>query len=257
VGSPRGIAAKQPALELEGAFLVERALGAGLAIEELYCVPAREPWARRLLGGSLEPQVLSESAISEKLRYPFHRGVFALASRPRELDPTQALPADAGQGCILVLPEVNDPENLGSAFRNAAALGCPALLLGPSGPDPLCRRVLRVSMGASLSLSWARLGGPEGLALVASRGFVPTACVLDPGARDLRRWDRSGGVALVLGNEAFGLSRPWLEACRDRVTLPMGGGTDSLNVATAAAIFLYTLSYESPIRQPYGVQDAQ
>ena len=233
---------------MEGAFLIERAVASGLAIESLYCVPARASWARSLLGESLSPEVLSESDISAFAGYPFHRGAFALARRPREVAPAEALapaeavPADGERSTILILPEISDPENLGSAFRNAAAFGCSALLLGPSGPDPFSRRVLRVSMGAPFLLPWARLCGPEQLAIVREKAYETAACVLDPEAADLRSWTRPERLALVLGNEAFGLSDPWLEACRYRITIPMRGGTDSLNVATSAAVILYALA---------------
>jgi tRNA G18 (ribose-2'-O)-methylase SpoU len=234
---------------LEGSFLIERALAASLQLESFYCVPAREAWARALLGDSLEPVILPEADISSIAGYAFHRGAFALAKRPKPRAAAEALGKEPGPCTILVLPEVGDPENLGAAFRNAAAFGCRALLLGPGGPDPLCRRVLRVSMGASLSLPWARLTGPEELESLAKgseggpgAGFETAACVLDPGARDLRGWKRPERLALVLGNEAFGLSAPWLAACGERLTLPMLGGADSLNVAAAAAVFLYALS---------------
>jgi tRNA G18 (ribose-2'-O)-methylase SpoU len=235
---------------LEGGFLIERALAAGLELTELYCVPAREAWARKLVeaagGRSPEPKLLAEADMADIAGYPFHRGAYALALRPAPRRAEDFLPAaDSAEGSpamVLVLPELCDPENLGAAFLNAAALGCSSLLLGPKSPDPLCRRVLRVSMGASLSLPWARLEGPEGLAILATRGFSLAACVLDAAAEDLRSWKRPTRLALMLGNEAFGLSDPWLEACSRRLTLPMMGGTDSLNLATAAAIFLYALA---------------
>ena len=228
---------------MEGAFLIERAVAAGLSIETLYCVPARASWARSLLGESQSPELVAESEISAFAGYPFHRGAFALARRPRALAPAEALaPAGEKAATILVLPEIGDPENLGSAFRNAAAFGCSALLLGPSGPDPLCRRVLRVSMGAPLLLPWARLRGPEQLSILSERAYETAACVLDRDAADLRTWTRPERLALVLGNEAFGLSDPWLEACRYRLTIPMRGAVDLLNVATAAAVILYALT---------------
>lgn len=225
---------------LEGGFLIERAVTSGLAIEVLYCVPAREAWAWDVLG--LVPTLLSEAEISERSGHPFHRGALALARRPKNRSLAEAIPTGAGRSTILALPEIGDPENLGAAFRNAAAFGCSALLLGPSGPDPLCRRALRVSMGASLRLPWARLAAPEELKSIALGGYEAAACVLDEGALDLRSWERPERLALVLGNEAFGLSEPWREACGPRITLPMRPGTDSLNVATAAAIFLYALA---------------
>jgi tRNA G18 (ribose-2'-O)-methylase SpoU len=238
-------------LALEGAFLVERALDAGLRLEALYCVPARESWARDIAlraqgsGVALEPRVLPEAAISEIAGYPFHRGAYALARRPPAQTVAEAIPGGSDPSTLLVLPELGDPENLGAAFRNAAALGCSALLLGPGGPDPLCRRALRVSMGSSLVLPWARMAGPEAFAELAAKGFRAAACVLDPGAPDLRSWERPDRLALVLGNEAFGLSPPWLDACQERITLKMLGRADSLNLATAAAVFLYALSPES------------
>jgi tRNA G18 (ribose-2'-O)-methylase SpoU len=227
------------AIALEGAFLIERALAAGLDMLDLYCVPAREAWARLLPGLRIEPRVLPEAGISELAGYRFHRGAYALARRPAARGLDEALGRGSSSMWILALPELSDPENLGAVFRNAAALGGAAVLLGPSGPDPYARRVLRVSMGASLSLPWARLSGPAELRLVRDRGFRTAACVLAPDASDIRRWKAPERLALVLGNEAQGLSEAWLEACSDRITLPMEGGTDSLNVATAAAIMLY------------------
>jgi len=237
-------------LVLEGGFLVERGIAAGLLLEELCCVPAREAWARDLAGLEIEPKVLPEARMAEIAGYPFHRGVFALARRPEPRSLADILGPAAARaardGLILALPELVDPENLGAAFRNAAAFGCSALLLGPSGPDPYSRRCLRVSMGAALGLGWARLAGPEGLREAEALGYEIAACVLDPGAKDLRAWEAPERLALVLGNEAFGLSPPWLEACGERVTLPMLGGTDSLNVATAAAVFLYAARERRP-----------
>jgi tRNA G18 (ribose-2'-O)-methylase SpoU len=232
---------------LEGAFLVERAISAALELKALYCVPARKAWAEESLAasgkpGAILPTLLSEAEMAEKAGYPFHRGAYAIAERPRERSLEEALDRSAGSTTVLVLPELGDPENLGAAFRNAAALGCGALFLGPTGPDPLCRRVLRVSMGASLSLPWARLRSPADMSALAERGYTAAACVLDPLAEGLRAWKRPDKLALVLGNEAFGLSPPWLGACATRLTLPMLGSTDSLNLATAAAVFLFALS---------------
>lgn len=229
-------------MALEGGFLVERAVAAGLDVEEVYCVPARADWARER---GLEPRVMAEADISRVAGYRFHRGVLALARRPSQAPLESVVPEGASPSVVLALPEIGDPENLGSSFRAAAALGASAVLLGPSGPDPLSRRALRVSMGASLSLPWARLGTPADLRLLETRGFELAACVLDPGAVDIRGWEAPDRVALVLGNEAFGLSERWLEPCGKRVTLPMLGGADSLNVSTAAAVFLYELARRS------------
>lgn len=245
-------------ITLEGAFLVERALRAGLELTRVACVGAREDWIRGLLGGRggmpPEIEVLPERELAAIAGYPFHRGVLALARRPAETPLAElagrfsCVAAKDGaaeartRATLLAVPELRDPENLGSIFRSAAALGCDALLLGPGGPDPLSRRVLRVSMGASLDLPWARLGGPSGLAVFENLGFRSAACVLDPEARDLRGYSRPPRLVIVLGDEASGLSSGWMEACEERLTLPMRGGTDSLNVAVAAALFAFVLN---------------
>lgn len=246
---------------LEGAFLARRAVSAGLRMLSLECVPAREEWARELLsgipGGEDILRVVPEATLSDTAGYPFHRGVLARAARPAPASLESAIsaciaresPTPAARPMALVLPELNDPENLGGCFRNAAALGCGCVIIGPDVPDPLSRRALRVSMGASLTLAWARLpslagGGFESCAEVfRRRGFRLAACVLDKEAEELSRYAlrETAPLALVLGNEARGLGPEIIAACDDRTTLPMGGGTDSLNVATAAALFIYVL----------------
>jgi tRNA G18 (ribose-2'-O)-methylase SpoU len=260
---------------LEGAFLVERAVQFGLEVLRIACVPAREAWVCSLLaqvperdteaggrtgevaggkagevagGGSgrgfrvplQAPEILPEAELADAVGYPFHRGVLAWARRPEAQVPVEVVAA-AGKR-ILVLPGISDPENLGACFRNAAALGCGALLIGPQAPDPYSRRVLRVSMGASLNLPWARCdSGETTLEILKEAGFRSAACVLDPDAIDIRHYQPAAKLALILGNEAAGLPENWTSRCDDRVTLPMEGGTDSLNLATAAAVLLYAL----------------
>jgi tRNA G18 (ribose-2'-O)-methylase SpoU len=239
-------------MALEGSILVQRARNLGIEIRTLVCVPSRLPWALSLLGTDSRDQITTvpEEEISRVAGFSFHRGVLALAQRPEPNSLSMLEPFRAGDSeckgrkeirTVLALPEILDPENLGSAFRSAAALGCQALLLGPKGPDPLSRRVLRVSMGASLSLPWARMDGPEELEFLVRSGYELAAAVLDPTAVALDSYRRPCRLALVIGNEAFGLSSPWLERCQTRLTLPMGEGVDSLNLAVAAALFLYAL----------------
>ncbi len=231
-------------LVLEGAHLVERGFAAGLDFQVIRCVPAREGWARKLSRGAVPIEARDEAELGRIAGYPFHRGVIGIARRPRPLTAAELAASLAGleRGTILAMPETGDPENLGAAIRSAAALGCDAFLLGPSGPDPWSRRALRVSMGASLSLPWARLGLPGDLEPFLEAGFTAAACVLDPGATLLADYIRPELLILILGNEDQGLSGSWRVACRDSLTLPMAGKVDSLNLAAAAAIFLYALS---------------
>jgi tRNA G18 (ribose-2'-O)-methylase SpoU len=167
--------------------------------------------------------------------FPVHRGVLALAGRQPELDAIRLL---AGVPAVVVVEGVNDHQNLGAIFRNAAALGAGAVLLDPSCCDPLYRRSVRVSVGHVLRVPFARLAPwPAALAQVAEAGFDIVA--MDPAARDtIASVQPSRRVAVLVGAEGPGLSAAAAALATRRVRIPMAAGVDSLNVATALAIAL-------------------
>ena len=135
--------------------------------------------------------------------FPVHRGVLALAERQPALDPTTS----AGRRRTVVVVEgVNDHENLGAIFRNAAAFGAGAVLLDPTCCDPLYRRSVRVSVGHVLRVPFARLTPwPAALADLAAAGFDVVA--LDPAAPDTIESVQPGRrVAVLVGAEGSGLS---------------------------------------------------
>ena len=184
-----------------------------------------------------EVLVASPEVLRSVTGYRVHRG--ALASFERRPLPTPAeLVADAR--FVVVLVDLVDHTNVGAIFRNAAALGADAVLVTPGCADPLYRRSVKVSMGAVLSLPWTRTGA-DPLADLAD--FQCIALTLAGDAADLRDdagSARAGGV--LLGTEGDGLP-PSLSARADlRVRIPMAGGVDSLNVAAASAIALFTLN---------------
>ncbi len=112
--------------------------------------------------------------------FPVHRGVLALAGRLPYPEPLAVL---AEVTAAVVVEGVNDHENLGAIFRNAAALGAGAVLLDPSCCDPLYRRSVRVSMGQVLRLPFSRLAPwPAALTDLRTAGFAVVA--LDPGASE-------------------------------------------------------------------------
>jgi tRNA G18 (ribose-2'-O)-methylase SpoU len=141
----------------------------------------------------------------------------------------------------VVVEGVNDHENLGAVFRNAATLGAGAVLLDPSCCDPLYRRSVRVSVGQVLRVPFSRLRPwPGALSELTSEGFSLVA--LDPHADDLiDSVPANLRVALMVGSEGLGLSAAACEHATHRVRIPMAAGSDSLNVATALAIALHRL----------------
>jgi tRNA G18 (ribose-2'-O)-methylase SpoU len=137
-----------------------------------------------------------------------------------------------------VLESLNDFENLGALFRNAAAFGVDAVLLDPRCADPLYRRSVRVSMGHVLRVPFAVLPGewPQSLDLLRDHGFTLLALSPAPDAVPLREVISPPRWAVLLGAEGPGLTDDAMAHADRLVRIPMANGVDSLNVATAAAV---------------------
>jgi tRNA G18 (ribose-2'-O)-methylase SpoU len=134
---------------------------------------------------------------------------------------------------------VNDHENLGALFRNAAAFGVDALLLCPQCSDPLYRRAVRVSIGHVLTVPWARaVPWPDALDELRRLGFTRLALTPASDATPIERYAPQPGdrIALLLGAEGPGLTSAAIDRADERVRITMAAGVDSLNVAVAAAI---------------------
>lgn len=178
--------------------------------------------------------------MAEVVGFHLNRGVLASASRAAELTVTQVLD---GARTVAVLEGVNDHENLGSVFRNAAGLGVDAVIFGSGCADPLYRRAVRVSMGHALLVPFARAAQwPADLNLFRDNGFRVLAMTPDPMAQTLA--EAMTGLAgqrlaILVGAEGPGLQEHTMRSADARVRIPMSRGTDSLNVATAAALAFY------------------
>jgi tRNA G18 (ribose-2'-O)-methylase SpoU len=174
--------------------------------------------------------------------FAFHRGVLATA---RRLPQPPVAEVVAGARRLLVIEGVNDHENLGSLFRNAAALGVEGALLDPTTADPLYRRSVRVSLGHVLRVPWSRLDGwPGGLDDLRAQGIATVALTPAPEAVDIDVVvaDPPERVAFLVGAEGAGLTPGALAAADLQVRIPIAAGVDSLNVATAAAIAFHRLA---------------
>ncbi|KUI46760.1 rRNA methyltransferase [Mycobacterium sp. GA-1199] len=225
----------------EGVLVVQRMLASRFVPRAMMGTDRRlQELGADLAGVSAPYYRVPADVMAEVVGFHLNRGVLASASRPGELTVAEVLD---GARTVAVLEGVNDHENLGSIFRNAAGLGVDALVFGTGCADPLYRRAVRVSMGHALLVpyAWAQ-SWPDDLELLRDNGFrllamtpAATARILAEAMSDVV----DDKVAILVGAEGPGLTERTMRAADLRVRIPMSRGTDSLNVATAAALAFY------------------
>ena len=220
----------------EGVPVVQRLLASSYPVRAVLGVPGRlEALAGDLAAVDAPVYRTSAAVMAETVGFHLNRGVLAAADRLPEPAAAELL---GGARRVLALEGVNDHENLGALFRNAAALGVDAVLLGPRCADPLYRRSVRVSMGHVLRVPFARAR----LSALLEARLVVLALTPAPAAVPLAAVDPTvPRAALLVGAEGPGLTPGALAVADRQVRIPMAPGVDSLNVATAAAIALHHL----------------
>ncbi len=239
-------------LERQGLFIAEGHLVVRRLLEDrrfqpesLLLSPAGSAQLADLLDArpELPAYVLPPSDIEQVVGFNVHRGCLAAARRGPERD-WRTL--SSGARLLLGAEAVGDADNVGSLFRHAAAFGAGGVLLNSATVDPLYRKAIRTSMGATLRVPFARVDDwPGALRALQGQGFVVAALTPDGSARPLRGARTVLGdrpVVLLAGHEGAGLAPDTLALADLRVCIPMAPGTDSLNVAAAVAIALYELT---------------
>jgi len=191
------------------------------------------------------PVYVAEQAVFDRVAgLAIHRGCLAACARGGEREPIELareLLDRLERPRVLVLESILDPDNVGSIFRNAMALGAGAVFLCPRTCDPLYRKAIRTSMGGTLCVPFARFADVvKGLAELRMLGFEILALDPDESALPYRSLEPGdlGPLALLLGTEGTGLTEPALHSADRRVRIPMERGVDSLNVSVAAGIAL-------------------
>lgn len=227
----------------EGDKVIRRALEAGYQPRSLLLAPR---WAEELadvLEGLDVPVYRVTTRFAEQVTgFHVHRG--ALASMRREVRHHVDDLLDAAR--LVVVEDVVDHANLGAILRSAAGMGWDGVLLSPRSADPLYRRAVKTSMGAVFSLPWARLDSWEhDLARLRAAGMRVVALALSDDAVPIDDFSASlpadARLAVLVGTEGRGLSEHWLAQADAVVTIPMGHGIDSLNVAAATAVACHVL----------------
>lgn len=223
----------------ESEKVIRRALGAGHAPRSVLVL---DRFASNVddLAESVPVFVGSKDVLEAITGFNVHRGMLAAMHRPPLPAVSEVL---QGARLVAVLEDIVDHTNVGAIFRSAAAMGVDAVLITPKCADPLYRRSVRVSMGTVFQVPWTRIDPWPDVQLLRDAGFIVAAFALTPDSVSLDELVDAGytSTALVFGTEGTGLDDQTMADCDIAVRIPMAGGVDSLNVASASAVAFWAL----------------
>jgi tRNA G18 (ribose-2'-O)-methylase SpoU len=237
---------KQGIFVAEGEKVVRRLLESRLTV---ISVLLPEKWLNKLkpLLEKRREEVhvyVADKALLENLTgFSMYQGLLAIGNVPVQPSLEEVLRNAARPRLLVAVDALSSAENLGALVRNCAAFGVLALITGETCTSPFLRRAVRASMGTIFHLPVV-----ESENLAATLGYLRSEqvrCVAaHPHASGLNLAQAKLGsdCCLVFGSEGYGLAPATLAACDEAAAIPMAQAVDSLNVGSAAAVFLYEAS---------------
>jgi len=233
----------------EGEKVVRRLLESGLEVISLLLTP---DWLDTLAAtGHLagRESLTAFLADGELLRgivgFNVHQGIMAVARVPAEISPEDLAPGQL----LVALDGLRISENVGVIVRNSAAFGVQAILVGETSCSPYLRRAVRSSMGAVFQVPVIHASCLADLLGGLRRRYDMDVVAADPhGGSTIYEARLDGSACVVLGNEDYGVSAAVASLATVRAAIPMHRGTDSLNVASASAVFLYEAARQRAFR---------
>ena len=230
----------------EGEKVVRRLLASELTVISLL-VP--EKWARELetLIRARQETVrvfVAEKKLLEQLTgFSMYQGLLAVGTVPKARTLEELITTGSIPRLLVAADGIASAENLGALVRNCGAFGAHALLVSNTSCSPFLRRAVRSSMGVVFDLPVVE-GLPlrDALQQVRKHGIRCLAAHPRATARSLYQSDLSCDCCIIFGSEGHGISDEVLNACHDTIAIQMSAGVDSLNVASASAVFLFEAS---------------
>lgn len=246
----------------EGEKVVRRLLTSHFATVSVVMPEKWLPEFTPLLAARPEPHIdvfltPDKQVLQELIGFSMYQGILAVGKIPAPTTLEDILAQNPSPRLFVATDGLASAENVGALVRNCAAFGTQAIIVGETSSSPFLRRSVRNSMGTIFDLSvveLAKLGQRhqytekphaqphtlvQCLQELKRHGVRCLAAHPHEERRSLWQADFSGDCCLVFGSEGDGLSAPVLAACDDTLAIPMAPGIDSLNVAAAAAVFLY------------------
>lgn len=228
---------------VEGLRICRDALASGWAVEAVFATEtfaasaAGLDFAETLLRRSLEWQILAPGNFRRLAETESPQGILLVMRLPAA-DALLSGPGRAQAGFVLLLDGVRDPGNLGTIIRSADWFGADGIILSADCVDPYNPKVLRGTMGSIFHLPLAVAPGlHDALAQLKAHGFRIYASEVE-GAQTVQEIRFRKPLALILGNEAHGISRELLALCDQTVRIEKYGRAESLNVGIAGAVLM-------------------
>lgn len=226
---------------VEGGHSVVAALRARWPLERLLVSPEDVAGWQEVAGpGRIDIQIDIQAVEPDLLEYlsdaQTSPGVLALARLPALTAPDWDT-----QDLLLVLDGIGDPGNAGTLIRAADAAGAGGVVLAANSVDPFNPKVIRAATGSFFNLPPLHLtaNAPADIATALQQRGLPVIAAVAHGGEDCFRYRWPRRCALVLGHETRGLSSALDAAATARVTIPIFGRAESLNVAMAGTVLLY------------------
>lgn len=189
----------------------------------------------------------TSSAVFEKLSYRDRPdGILALAAKVHRPLSSLALPTKTP--LVVVCEAIEKPGNLGSILRTADGAGMDAVIVCDPKTDINNPNVIRASVGTLFTVPVIEANSDETIRMLKNRG-AQILVATPAGEKVYWEADFCRSTAIVVGSEQYGLSERWCKAADQRLSIPMRGKADSLNVATATSILAYEALRQRTLRQ--------
>jgi tRNA G18 (ribose-2'-O)-methylase SpoU len=184
---------------------------------------------------------VAEKPLLEQLTgFSMYQGLLAVGKIPTPPSLDQVLAQGSAPRLLAAADGLSSAENLGALVRNCAAFSAQGLIVGETCSSPFLRRAVRSSMGAIFQMPVVETTSLlRSLSDLRTRGIHLVAAHPHASGRTLSQACLERDCCLVFGSEGYGISPAVLEVCDEAVAIPMPPTVDSLNVGSAAAVFLY------------------
>lgn len=222
---------------IEGEHLVEEALINNAPLKFLLITESSQNDYQELVKLVSDEQLVqvTEDIIKHLSSLPSPQPIMAIIKK--ETETKKETPTNH----LLLLDNVQDPGNVGTMIRTADAAGFNGVILGEGTADIYSTKVLRSMQGSNFHINLREENLVETIKILKEQGYKIYATELNEEAISFKDIEKSERIAIIMGNEGQGVSKELIELADNPVFIPMLGNSESLNVAVAAGIVMFSI----------------